>query len=143
MTEKQNNMSARASAACNFEPTAKQTKTIASNLKAAQAITTSNQFREGLWHEYRLEGINAGLNPTQARERAESRNGSARRHGRNGADWAWLVLSEPRSGGKANRQLRADPGWAMEKQQNPQMNRRRGASLFPFDFRSWNARGKQ
>jgi len=72
MTESQNKMSARTSAACNLEPTAKQSKTIASNLKAAQAITTSNQFREGLWHEYRLEGINADFNPTQANEYASA-----------------------------------------------------------------------
>jgi len=66
------NMSARTSVATTFEPTAKQTKTIATNLKATQVIATHNQFREGLWHEYRLEGINAGFNPTQAIEYASA-----------------------------------------------------------------------
>ena len=62
------NMSAKALAACSFEPTAEQT--VATDHPAPEGTAAEIQFREDLWREYRLEAINAGFSAAQATEYA-------------------------------------------------------------------------
>lgn len=57
-------MTAKALAACSFEPAAEQT--VATDHQAPEVIAVEILFRENLWREYRLEAINAGFNTTQA-----------------------------------------------------------------------------
>jgi len=64
------NMSAKALAACSFEQPAEQTVT--TDGRAPEGHTAEIQFREGLWHEYRLEAIKAGFSATQATEYASA-----------------------------------------------------------------------
>ena len=64
------NMSAKALTACSFEPTAEQT--VATDNQAPESFAAEIQFREALWHEYRLEAIKAGLSPVQASEYASA-----------------------------------------------------------------------
>jgi len=59
-----NNMSAKALAACTFEPHAEQD--VATDHKALEGIAAEIRFREDLWGEYRLEAVNAGLSTAQA-----------------------------------------------------------------------------
>jgi hypothetical protein len=64
------NMSAKALAACSFEPAAEQT--IATDHHAPEGIAAEIQFPEDLWREYRLEAINAGFSAAQASEYASA-----------------------------------------------------------------------
>ena len=64
------NMSAKALAACSFEPAAEQT--VATDHQAPEGIAAEIQFREDLWREYRLEAINAGFSAAQASEYASA-----------------------------------------------------------------------
>ena len=64
------NMSAKALAACSFEPAAEQT--VATDHPAPEGLAAEIQFREDLWREYRLEAINAGFSPAQATEYASA-----------------------------------------------------------------------
>ena len=64
------NMSAKALAACCFEPAAEQT--VATDNQVAESLAAEIQFREALWHEYRLEAIKAGLSSVQASEYASA-----------------------------------------------------------------------
>jgi hypothetical protein len=57
-------MSAKAMAACSFEPAAEQI--VATDPSAPEGIAAEIQFREDLWREYRMEAINAGFSPAQA-----------------------------------------------------------------------------
>jgi hypothetical protein len=61
-------MSAKALAACSFEPAAEQT--VATDYKAREGAAAEIQFREDLWRDYRLEAINAGFSAAQATEYA-------------------------------------------------------------------------
>lgn len=63
-------MSAKAFAACSFEPVAEQT--VATGWKASDGLAAEIQFREDLWREYRLEAINAGFSTAQATEYASA-----------------------------------------------------------------------
>jgi hypothetical protein len=58
------NMSAKAFAACSFEPAVEQT--VAADPQAPESLAAELQFREELWREYRLEAINAGFDIAQA-----------------------------------------------------------------------------
>jgi hypothetical protein len=58
------NMSAKALAACCFEPVAEQT--VATDHQAPEGIAIEIQFRKDLWREYRLEALNAGSSAAQA-----------------------------------------------------------------------------
>jgi hypothetical protein len=64
------NMSAKALAACSFEPAAEQT--VATDHQAPEGIAAEIQFREDLWREYRREAINAGLSTAKATEYASA-----------------------------------------------------------------------
>ena len=64
------NMSAKALAACSFEPAAEQT--VATDHQAPEGIAAEIQFREDLWREYRREAINAGFSTAQATEYASA-----------------------------------------------------------------------
>lgn len=66
----QTNMSARALAACSFEPAAEQT--FATDHQALEDLAAKIQFRKDLWREYRLEAINAGLSTAEATEYASA-----------------------------------------------------------------------
>jgi hypothetical protein len=61
-------MSARALAACSFEPAAEPTA--ATDHPVPEGIVAEIRFREDLWREYRIEAINAGFNTVQATEYA-------------------------------------------------------------------------
>ena len=61
-------MSAKALAACSFEPVADQSA--ATDHPVPEGIAAEIQFREDLWREYRREAINAGLSTAQATEYA-------------------------------------------------------------------------
>ena len=63
-------MSAKALAACSFEPAVEQT--VATDHQAPESLAAEIQFRENLWREYRLEAINAGFNIAQATEYASA-----------------------------------------------------------------------
>jgi len=62
------NMSAKALAACSFEPTGDQTGP--TGHQAPEGTAAEIQFREDLWREYRFEAINAGFSAAQATEYA-------------------------------------------------------------------------
>lgn len=64
------NMSAKALAACSFEPAAEQT--VATDHQAPESLAAEIQFREDLWREYRIEAINAGFSAAQATEYAST-----------------------------------------------------------------------
>jgi len=64
------NMSAKALAACSFEPVVEQT--VATNHQAPESLAAEIQYREDLLCEYRLEAINAGFNIAQATEYASA-----------------------------------------------------------------------
>ena len=63
-------MSAKALAACSFEQPAEQT--VAADDRAPEGHAAKIQFRESLWHEYRLEAIKAGFSIAQATEYASA-----------------------------------------------------------------------
>jgi hypothetical protein len=63
-------MSARAFAACIFEPAAQ--RPAATDPSAPECAAAEIQFREDLWREYRLEAINAGFSAAQATEYASA-----------------------------------------------------------------------
>ena len=63
-------MSARALAACSFQPADDQAVVL--NHRAPEDLAAEVQFREDLWHEYRLEAINAGFSTAQATEYASA-----------------------------------------------------------------------
>lgn len=63
-------MSAKALAACSFEPAVQQT--VAADGLARPRVAAEVQFREDLWREYRREAINAGLGTAQATEYASA-----------------------------------------------------------------------
>lgn len=63
-------MSAKALAACSFEQPAEQK--VATDCRAPEGHAAEIQFREGLWHEYRLEAIKAGFSAAQATEYASA-----------------------------------------------------------------------
>ena len=120
-------MSAKALAACSFEPAAEQT--VATDHQAPEGLAAEIQFREDLWREYRLEAINAGFSAAQATEYASALSpemglvagvSEMAPVGR-----GWFYQSRQR-GGKANNHLRADHACAMEKEQNHRANRSRG-----------------
>jgi len=64
------NMSAKALAACSFEPASEQT--VATDHQAPAGLAAQIQFREDLWREYRIEAINAGFSTAQATEYASA-----------------------------------------------------------------------
>jgi hypothetical protein len=63
-------MSAKALAACSFEPAAE--RSLATDNHAPEDLAAETRFREGLWYEYRLEAINAGFSTAQAAEYASA-----------------------------------------------------------------------
>ncbi len=63
-------MSAKALAACSFEPAAEPT--VATDHPAPEGIAAAIQFRENLWREYRREAIHAGFSTAQATEYANA-----------------------------------------------------------------------
>jgi hypothetical protein len=63
-------MSAKALAACSFEPAAE--RSVAPDHQAPEGIAAEIQFREDLWREYRREAISAGFSPAQATEYASA-----------------------------------------------------------------------
>jgi hypothetical protein len=63
-------MSAKALAACRFEPAAEQSTS--TDHQAPEGLAAMIQFRNDLWREYRLEAINAGLSTAEATEYASA-----------------------------------------------------------------------
>ena len=61
-------MSAKALAACSFEPAAEQRA--ATDHQAPEGLAAEIQFRADLWREYRREAINAGFSTARATEYA-------------------------------------------------------------------------
>jgi hypothetical protein len=58
------NMSAKAFAACRFEPAAEQT--VAADYPAPEGIAAEIEFGQDLWREYRREAVNAGFSAAEA-----------------------------------------------------------------------------
>jgi hypothetical protein len=63
-------MSAKAFAACSFEPAAEPE--VVTSGQPPKGIAAEIQFRQDLWREYRSEVIHAGLSPAQASEYASA-----------------------------------------------------------------------
>jgi hypothetical protein len=63
-------MSAKALAACSFEPPVEPTA--ATDHPAPDGIAAAIQFRENLWREYRREATHAGFSTAQATEYANA-----------------------------------------------------------------------
>ena len=121
------NMSAKALAACSFEPAAEQT--VATGRQAPEGTAAEIQFREDLWREYRLEAINAGFSAAQATEYATALSSAmglvAGVSEMAPVERGWFYQSRIR-GGQANNHLRADQAYATGKRQDHRANRSRG-----------------
>jgi hypothetical protein len=136
-------MSAKALAACSFEPVAEPT--VPTDHQMPEGLAAEIQFREDLWREYRREAINAGFNTAQATEYASALSpemglvvGAFEMApvGRN-----WFYQSQA---GVVRRTLTSGlielTHWAKSK-----ATRRIGASgapIFARGFRPWNTGGK-
>jgi hypothetical protein len=136
-------MSAKALATCSFEPSAN--RTVATGRKAPECLAPELQFREGLWHEYQLEGINAGFSSTQAMEYASALIPEMGLVGGVSevapAERGWFYQSRVRVAKRTvNSGLIQLTRW--RKSRTSGRTAGAGASIFAFDFRSWNAAGK-
>jgi hypothetical protein len=138
-----NNMSAKGSASCSFEPLAKQT--VATDHKTFESPAGETQFREDLWREYRLEAIKAGFNTDQATEYASALSpemgllGGVSEMAPAGRGWfyqsrVWVAKRTATSG------LIRLTRW--RKNRTNGRPTAAGTSMFAFDFRTWNAGGK-
>jgi hypothetical protein len=134
------NMSAKALAACSFEPAAKQT--VATVHHAPAGIAAEIQFREDLWHEYWLEAINAGFSTAQATEYASALSPEIGRvagvsemaptaHGWFYQSRTWATNRTVTSG------LITLKRW--EKSKTTQRIEAAGATILAREFRWWNA----
>jgi hypothetical protein len=136
-------MSAKAIAACSFEPTAEQT--VATVNQVHQGLSAAIHFREALWHEYRLEAAKAGLSPVQASEYASALSpdmglvsGSAEAAP---AGHGWFYQSRLRAIERTiTSGLITLTRWV--KRKSIGRAAAAGASIFLPDFRPWNAGGK-
>jgi hypothetical protein len=136
-------MSAKAFAACSFEPAAEQT--VASDHQAPESLAAEIQFREDLWHEYQIEAINAGFTAAQATEYASALSSGMglvvivsemAPVGR-----SWFYRSRPRV---VRRTITSWPITLTRRERSKFIGRTAaaGASRLAREFRWWNAGGK-
>ena len=136
-------MSAKALAACSFEPAAEQT--VAAEHQAPEGLAAEIQFREALWHEYRLEAIKAGLSPVLASEYASALSpdmglvAGESEMAPNGRDWFYQsrlrAIERTITSG-----LITLTRWVKSKSIGRAAAA--GASILAPDFRPWNAGSK-
>ena len=143
MAESQNNMSAKPLAACNFELPAR--RKVATDPKASEGLATPIPFREGLWQEYRIEGINAGFSNAQATEYASALSPEMGAVGGVSemapAGRCWFYHSRVRVAKRtATSGLIRLTRW--RKSRTSGRPTAAGNSVFAYDFRTWNAGGK-
>ena len=136
-------MSAKALAACGFEPAAEQTA--ATDHQAPGGTAAEIQLREDLRREYRLEAINAGFNTAQAIAYADALSSEmslvAGVSGMVPLGRGWFYLSRAR----LVRRIFAS-GLIMSTHRGrtkaPGRTGAAGASMLARGFRWWNAGGK-
>jgi hypothetical protein len=137
------NMSAKALAACSFEPAAEQT--VASDPSAPEGIAAEIQFRKDLWREYRLEAINAGFSPAQAAAYATALSSAMRLVAgvseMSPVGRGWFYQSRP---GVARRTITSGVTRLTQREQSKTTERTAvaGPSRLARGFRWWNAGGK-
>jgi hypothetical protein len=142
-TKGKTNMSAKALPAYSFELAAEQT--VATDPQAPEGIGLEIQFHEGLWREYRLEAINAGLNTAQATAYAGALSPGmspvAGASGRAPLGRGWFYQSRARVVRRtfASGLIRSTH-W--RKSKAPGRTAAAGASRLARAFRWWNAGGK-
>ena len=136
-------MSAKALAACSFEPAAEQTVTTGRHSPEGRAAEC--QFREDLWREYRREASRAGFSNAEAVEYASALSpdlslvagGSTQAPARRG----WFYQARPGLAGRAVRSgLLTLARW--EKSKSIGRTSGAGTSIFAFRSRPWNAGGR-
>jgi len=134
-------MSAKALAACSFEPTAE--RSLATNNQAPEDLAAETRFRKDLWHEYRLEAINAGFSTAQATE------------------YASALSPELGLRAGASEMAPSRPGWFYQSriwvtkrtigsglimltrwEKSKTLRRTAASHVFAFGFRPWKAGGK-
>ena len=133
-------MSAKALAPCSLELAAEQT--IPAGHQPPEGLAAENQFREDLWHAYRIEAINAGFSAGQAAEYATA------------LSWAMDQASEMAPVGRgwfyqgrpavARRTVTSGLG-RLERRDEPRPPRQTAvavASRLAREFRWWNTGGK-
>jgi len=136
-------MSAKALAACSFEPTAEQI--VATDNQAPEGFAAEMQFREALWHEYRLEAIKAGLSPVEASEYASVLSPDmglvAGMSETTPVGRGWFYQSRLRA---IERTITSGLIMLTRWVKSKSIGRAAaaGATLFAPDFRPWNAGGK-
>jgi len=136
-------MSAKAFAACSFEPAAERTR--ATDHQGPDALAAENQFREDLWREYRLEAINAGSSTAEATEYASALSpqmglvAGVSKMSPAGSGWFYQsrirVVERTLASG-----LITLKRW--EKSKTMGRTAAAGASIFNPCFRPWNVEGK-
>ena len=136
-------MSAKAFAACSFEPAAE--RTLATDHQAPGDSAAEIRFREDLWREYRLEAINAGLNTAQATEYASALSpemgliAGVSKMAPVGSGWFYQsrirVVEQTVASG-----LITLKRW--EKSKTMGRTAASGATIFAPGFRPWNVEGK-
>ena len=110
-----------------------------------EGLAAEIQFREGLWHEYRIEGINAGFSTAQATEYASALSpemglvGGVSEIAPAGRGWFYQSRVRVAKRTVTSGLIRLTR-W--RKSRTSGRPAAAGASIFAFDFRTWNAGGK-
>jgi hypothetical protein len=137
------NMSAKALAACSFEPAAEQTG--ATGHQAPESTAAEIQFREDLRREYRLEAINAGFSAAQATAYATALSSAMGPVGGvsevSPVERGWFYQSRP---GVARRTITSGLTRLTQREKGKTTGRTAvaGPSRLAREFRWWNAGGK-
>ena len=135
-------MSAKALAACSFEPAAERRP--APGDQAPEGLAAESQFREDLWREYRREAINAGASIAQATEYASALSPEmglvAGVSGIAPVGRGWFYQSRPQV---VSRTATSGLITLARREQSKTIGRTAaaGAPIFAFGFRPWNAGG--
>jgi hypothetical protein len=137
-------MSARALAACSFEPAAEPP--VARGGQPPKGLAAEIQFHQDLWREYRSEAIHAGLSPAHASEYASALSPEMGRLPDASeavpVARAWFYQS---GCGVVRRTINSGlirlTRW--EKGKTLGRTGASGVPIFAFGFRPWNAGGKR
>lgn len=136
-------MSAKALAATGLEPAAKQPT--ATDHQVLEGLAAELQFREALWHEYRLEAVHAGASPDQATEYASALSPEmglvASLSEKPPARRGWFYQSGVRA---VERTVASGLITLARRVKRKSIGRTAatGASVFPLGYRPWNVGGK-
>jgi len=137
------NMSAKALAACSFEPAAEPTA--ATDHPAPKGLAAEIQFRENLWRDYRRDAIHAGFTTAQATEYASALSAemdlAVGESEMAPVGRGWFYQSQARVVRRTiTSGLIEFARW--EKHKAPPRIAAAGASMLARRFRWWNAGGK-